>query len=520
MEASVIDGPAPRRRAAHGRLLRLGTDDQLVALFRKGYEEAFVTIHDRYRAVLFASTRQMLGWSNADAEDALQEVFMRASCSLRRDDRPVMLRAWLYRVAHNYCVDQIRRPVPLPCELYEVSRPPHRDPVVEAEQREKVRRLVTDIAQLPHEQRSALLMQMNGLRYTEIAAALGTSVPAVKSALHRARHGLTAAEEARQASCVEIRADLDRAHGRKVRMSGRSRKHLSDCAGCSTYRAELRRVDRTVAALAPSPGLLTGLAKLFGVGGAGSGMAAGGGAAAGGGTVAGGTIAVGASPIAAKVTALVCCAALAGVAGGHRRGDDTAPAPPRAAPPATHTHVGRAERKHGRTIPIHVDRRVRAPSVPVRATVPRPRTQARAIAPSDAAPVSIVPSNRTIVTHRVAAAAPASYTSIDDAAHQTGGAAAPDETPAAAGDPGARDEGRADGATADPDTAAAPDQHAPVTPEGRVATQAPADPAPPMPPAAAAAGATPPAATASATRPAPTGGTGPSTSAAAAPAAP
>jgi len=321
MEASVSVGPPPHERAAQNRLLRLGTDDQLVDLYRKGFDEAFSTIHDRYRVVLFAYTRRLLRNSNADPEDALQEVFMRASTSLRSDDRQIVLLPWLYRVAHNYCFDQLRRPKLQLCELHDVSRPPPRDPAVEAEQREAFRCVVTDIARLPEQQRSALLMQIDGLRYLEIAAELGISVFAVKSALNRARDNLKADAEAREASCADIRADLDRAHGRKVRMSGRSCRHLSVCAACTTYKADVRRADRTLNALAPDAGILAWFLKLLGIGGAGgSGVAAGGGAAIGG-----GTIAVG-GPIAAKVTVLACCAALATVAGGDKATQGTSPA--------------------------------------------------------------------------------------------------------------------------------------------------------------------------------------------------
>ena len=112
MEASALHAPAGLHRIARSPLLRLRSDDQLVALFRPGNDEAFRVIHDRYRQRLFAYARQMLAGSRPDAEDALQDVFLRAYGALRADDRPVTLRAWLYRVAHNRCIDQLRRPMP------------------------------------------------------------------------------------------------------------------------------------------------------------------------------------------------------------------------------------------------------------------------------------------------------------------------------------------------------------------------------------------------------------------------
>ena len=91
-------------------MLRLRSDEQLVSLFRAGNDEAFRVIHDRYRARLLAYARQMLGSSPADPEDAVQEIFVRAYSHLRSNSRELALRAWLYRIAHNRCVDDLRRP--------------------------------------------------------------------------------------------------------------------------------------------------------------------------------------------------------------------------------------------------------------------------------------------------------------------------------------------------------------------------------------------------------------------------
>ena len=283
-------------------LLRLRSDEQLVAAFRAGSDEAFNVIHDRYRQRLFAYTRQMLGGSRSDAEDALQDVFLRAYNALRVDGRPLALKAWLYRVAHNRCVDHLRRPVPAPADIFDAGRSPMPDPLAEAERRDDLRRLVADVRRLPEQQRSALLMrELEGLSYAELADALDVTVPAVKSLLVRARMGLVEAAEARDTACSEIRTDLTLSFGRGVRASAKARRHMRECSGCQEYRSNLRGVRTQLGALTPVGHTPLGfLAKVIGLGG--------GSAATGGGVVAvGGGAAV---TTTAKVAAIVCCAAI------------------------------------------------------------------------------------------------------------------------------------------------------------------------------------------------------------------
>jgi RNA polymerase sigma factor (sigma-70 family) len=209
LEAASVHVPAGLHRVSVP-LLRLRSDEQLLALFRQGDEDAFQVIHERYRQRLFAYARQMLGGSRSDAEDAMQDVFLRAYGALRADDRPVTLRAWLYRVAHNRCIDQLRRPLPAAVDLFDLTRGPSlQDPLEQAERREDLRRLVTDVRRLPEQQRSALLMrEMEGLTYKELSEALAVSIPAVKSLLVRARIGLVEAIEARDTACCGRRDEL------------------------------------------------------------------------------------------------------------------------------------------------------------------------------------------------------------------------------------------------------------------------------------------------------------------------
>ncbi|MHB8657902.1 MAG: RNA polymerase sigma factor [Solirubrobacteraceae bacterium] len=297
MEASALPVPAGLARtkvASAPTLLRLRSDEQLVALFRAGNDEAFRIIHDRYRQRLFAYARQMLSGSRQDAEDALQDVFVRAYFGLRANRRELALRAWLYRVAHNRCIDELRRPIPPYDEVLALVRRPGGDPIAEAEQREALRRLIADVRRLPSQQRSALLMrELSGMTYAELAGALEVSVPAVKSLLVRARLGLAQALEARDTACSEIREELVLAHDRGARPNATARRHLRDCAGCLHFRAELRAVSRNFAGMVPAFGPLGALAGLLGLGGgAGHSAAAGSGVLSGGGAAATGTGAV------------------------------------------------------------------------------------------------------------------------------------------------------------------------------------------------------------------------------------
>jgi RNA polymerase sigma factor (sigma-70 family) len=312
MEASAITAPAAISRLPLATpLLRLRSDEQLLSAFRHGNDAAFDVLHERYRQRLFAYVRQMLSaGSRQDAEDVLQDVFVRAYGALRADGREMNVRAWLYRVAHNRCIDHLRRPVPPAAEIYEVSRKPLHDPMEEAQRREDLARLVEDISRLPEQQRSALLMrEIDGLSYYDLAEALDVSLPAIKSLLVRARVGLVDAAQARDADCHEIRAELLEAYDRRVKASGHARRHLRTCDACTEYRHALRNVQRSFAALTPAGvGPFAFAAKLLGLSGAGGGAAAGGtaatGALAGGGAIAGVT--------ACKVAAVVCTAALVG----------------------------------------------------------------------------------------------------------------------------------------------------------------------------------------------------------------
>src|SRR5262245_1510448 len=102
--AALPGSSAPPSR----RRLRLSSDERLVARVRRGSEEAFATLWERYQGPLLSYCRHMLG-SHEEAEDAVQQVFVSAYRALARDDdRDVAVRPWLYRIARNQCFDVLR----------------------------------------------------------------------------------------------------------------------------------------------------------------------------------------------------------------------------------------------------------------------------------------------------------------------------------------------------------------------------------------------------------------------------
>jgi RNA polymerase sigma factor (sigma-70 family) len=245
---------------------------------RAGNPGAFEAVVDRYQGRLLGFCRQMLG-STEDAEDVLQEVFVNAYRAMLADEREINLRPWLYRIARNRCLNHLRKPTADAQESMDMV------PTVEAastaekvHNREEFRQLLTDVGKLPETQRSALLLrEMDAMSYEEIAQAMETSVPSVKSLLVRARISLAEASQARQLTCGEVRIDLAEAAEGLRKLSGPVRRHVRDCEECGDFRSQLRSNDKVLAALVPVGPLLAlkgFIVSKLGLGGAGTGGAA------------------------------------------------------------------------------------------------------------------------------------------------------------------------------------------------------------------------------------------------------
>src|SRR5947209_1984060 len=105
----------------HGRspLLRLQSDERLIALMRRGNHGAFEVLVSRYHSRLLAFCRHLLG-SKEDAEDVLQEVLTASFNAMIADDRPINVRPWLYRIARNRCLNHLRRVQPVGVDSMDV----------------------------------------------------------------------------------------------------------------------------------------------------------------------------------------------------------------------------------------------------------------------------------------------------------------------------------------------------------------------------------------------------------------
>jgi RNA polymerase sigma-70 factor (ECF subfamily) len=182
-------------------------------------EEDFQELTEQYRRELLAYCYRMLG-SVHDAEDLVQETYLRAWKSYGRFEGRSSLRTWLYRIATNACLTALegrgRRPLPTglgapsadpDAELVERPEVPWLEPVPDAAvgagglgagagdpativtSRASVRlALITALQYLPARQRVVLIMRdVLGWRAAEVAAQLGTTTVAVNSMLQRAR---------------------------------------------------------------------------------------------------------------------------------------------------------------------------------------------------------------------------------------------------------------------------------------------------------------------------------------------
>jgi RNA polymerase sigma-70 factor (ECF subfamily) len=183
-------------------------DQRLMARFQKGDATAFEVLVHKFQGPVLSLVRRYLGSRSAGVEDVAQEVFFRVYRSRATYEPRAKVGTWIYRITVNTCLNEIRR---LGADknrrvagfsalfgddeaessspaLADASAEPPSSRLASGELGARVRAAVDA---LPEQQRLAVVLsRYHALPYEEVAAAMGTTVPAVKSLLTRAREHL------------------------------------------------------------------------------------------------------------------------------------------------------------------------------------------------------------------------------------------------------------------------------------------------------------------------------------------
>jgi len=252
MEASA-PSRAKRGMKVPRPLLRMASDERLVAQVRAGSPTAFEAIYDRHHPAILGFCRHLLG-SPEDGEDAAQQAFLSAYRALLRDDRTIVLRPWLFTIARNRCYTTMRarRERPLAHEdAAGETRSVAPGPAEAAVRREELDETLQDVARLPDAQREALvLFELGDLSHADIAQVLEREPAQVKSLVFQARSTLIDQREARDIDCATIRHELASARGSAL-LRGHLRRHTRDCDGCRHFAKAVRRQRTKLAAALP-----------------------------------------------------------------------------------------------------------------------------------------------------------------------------------------------------------------------------------------------------------------------------
>ncbi|MFH1811406.1 MAG: sigma-70 family RNA polymerase sigma factor [Pseudomonadota bacterium] len=158
-------------------------DDEAGLILRctSGDDDAMRQLYQRHAGRVVCLAQRLLG-DRSEAEDVLQDCFLKAWRGLKQFRGESSLGTWLYRIATNLCRDRLRqRRPPLPADELSAPPPPSSDVLAR-------RQLERALGQLPEGYREVLVMHdVMELEHAEIAAVLGIEVGTSKSQLHKAR---------------------------------------------------------------------------------------------------------------------------------------------------------------------------------------------------------------------------------------------------------------------------------------------------------------------------------------------
>ena len=181
----------------------LDPDAALMLRVKQGDMGAFTTLVEKYKQPVVNLAARTLR-DPTEAEDLAQNVFVQVFKSAARYQSTAKFSTWLFTIARNLCLNEIRRRSRHPAESLDAPHPEQPDqpkhqfedtknfsPPDRLLQGELVEKIEEAIAALPENQRTALLLcRQDELSYEEIAEVLGCSLSATKSLIHRGRETL------------------------------------------------------------------------------------------------------------------------------------------------------------------------------------------------------------------------------------------------------------------------------------------------------------------------------------------
>jgi RNA polymerase sigma-70 factor (ECF subfamily) len=178
-------------------------DAVLMLRVKRGDRAAFAALVEKYRQPVLNFLRRSLQ-DEVEAEDLAQNVFVQVWKSARRYRRTARFSTWLFTIARNLCLNELRRrarhstasleaasgdpETPLPQRLADKQTMTPPEALLREELFQKVE---AALAELPESQRTAILLcREEAFSYEDIAAILGCSLSATKSLIHRGRETL------------------------------------------------------------------------------------------------------------------------------------------------------------------------------------------------------------------------------------------------------------------------------------------------------------------------------------------
>ena len=172
------------------------SDEELVVICLRGNNAAFEILVERYQKQLF-SMAYRLGGDYDEARDMAQEAFIHIYKELNRFDSSRKFFPWMYRVAHNSCVNFIAKkaretaPLDVAIERYPEDQSIEANPELSYEHQEFSANIHVALLALPEQYRLPLMLKyVEGYSYKEISDHLGLPVSTIETRLFRGRKAL------------------------------------------------------------------------------------------------------------------------------------------------------------------------------------------------------------------------------------------------------------------------------------------------------------------------------------------